>query len=920
MYGNGNGQVGPGRREPIFGTGSLFGGGVKHHSDFSRAIHERNMPKADMKKGGVAPSPIERESNIDMIEPTNDWLAHSTRLAKNQLKADSSTVGRAFIEKQDLKRKLESLEGEQRENFIHDYYNWLAGVGKEEDYIKSGLKKGQWGQGKLISRHDSVVGLLEAKVARHGRYLADIAKMKMRGPGVGRNGGEADSHDTFLYFKYIIRNMPVNTDDFWHLEKDGKEAPEAPKVQEQWTMDNERQIKLGRKASAYMNRQPPTIYSASAKEEKKLDGDGGDEHVDDLIDMTPTKNASLPVVPAPSVAPSSTPAPSAAMPTAPIVSPAMTAYNKEKLRYAGIKASSTPNPTETPEAAGPAKTRTEQMADLAAQNKAMHDLINEYGSETTARGALEVEKSKGKAQASGKFSEAASKAASLNASIAPEAPKNAKKLKGELAGLEAEGAGLKEAQTDLAKHLIGEAQSGLQKEKAAHKDTKASRDLANSAVSALRKREDQVKQQLAESVKHREVQQQQLQQHEAAHQQLRTEAHKIISGMAAEKAATDEQLGKAAGELHQLYSREREMMTENHRIRAEANSVFALMQAEAAQKAQEAEALRHNIQALQNHVVHSDAENNQKLNALGNMAKELHEREQAAIAYAQQQEQQRLYVEQLAQNKLSEFAENVKGMLQRMAEEKVMRKRTKKASRSRDAAMEEAGEPERERTPEPGDSFNEEEYIKRKTPQALGRHLLRADFRDYLQKKDENVGVAHNPIDTEVATRLLQKDMHKRHAILKGIGVKKEHFKDVEMNLIHNFPAADRDIEQQYTDPEAEHEGNVSEKAREIGETIGKPLRDIALRASAQGRVWTPQELDVLRKETVAAVRNSPDLHNVAKPGSKPLTDKAATIIGEALFESYFAQIAAGNKTTEPWKQAKKKIKQVLVRRIVTGE
>ena len=109
MYGNGNGQVGPGRREPIFGTGSLFGARVKRYSDFSRANHERILPEEELRKGNVAPSPIERESNIKVYEPTADWLAHTTQKARDKLKNAQSSEGRRIIEKEELKTKLLKL-------------------------------------------------------------------------------------------------------------------------------------------------------------------------------------------------------------------------------------------------------------------------------------------------------------------------------------------------------------------------------------------------------------------------------------------------------------------------------------------------------------------------------------------------------------------------------------------------------------------------------------------------------------------------------------------------------------------------------------------------------------------------------------------------------------------------------------------
>lgn len=267
MFGVKFGAVKNGASRPLFAS-SLFGAHVAGASDFSRANSESPLPAADLKKFGVAPDPITREVEMGELVPTPAWLQHATGMAQKHWKSNASKVERDVARRVDAKRKYESLEQEQRENFYHDFNNWVLGLGQKGDYERAGVK--EYGQGKLLSRHPQVVDYFEAKIDRQATYNAYIAKMRARGPGVGREGGQADMYDLWLYWKYIVRLLPLKESDFWFLN----EGTPGEEVKEKWKLDSAKQQWLDKKAGTYAHINEPGEESES-DEEMARPGDAG---------------------------------------------------------------------------------------------------------------------------------------------------------------------------------------------------------------------------------------------------------------------------------------------------------------------------------------------------------------------------------------------------------------------------------------------------------------------------------------------------------------------------------------------------------------------------------------------------------------------------------------------------------------------
>lgn len=239
MLGTRFGLGAAGRAQPLFGT-SLFGAHVRGASDFSRANSEMPLPASELRKFHVEPNPIEREFASPVLEPTKPWLDRATEEARKYFRDHVDDEERCAIKKLEAKRRYEALEQEQRENYFHDFNNWILGLGKAEDYKRSGLEEGQWGHGKLLSRHPEVIDYFDRKIDRKARYEAYIAKMRARGPGVGRAGGSPDMHDLWLFWKYIVRQLPMRESDFWFLET----GTPGDEVMKQFTLDEGDQVKL----------------------------------------------------------------------------------------------------------------------------------------------------------------------------------------------------------------------------------------------------------------------------------------------------------------------------------------------------------------------------------------------------------------------------------------------------------------------------------------------------------------------------------------------------------------------------------------------------------------------------------------------------------------------------------------------------
>jgi len=206
-----------GAARPAFFSGRLFGQHVPGACDWSRAHTLTDMPGADRFKFGVEGHPIEAEGRKRKLEPTPEFRAKQIRAERELLKravGNERELFREVLNKMEAKEIIEKIGDKVDQDYIHDFRNWVAGIGKRSDYVKAGVPLTSVGQAKLLSRHKSVVDFVDKLTGRVVDYYAEITNMRMRGPGVGRRGGPATLEDLWLYFKYVVRNDPIDPRDF----------------------------------------------------------------------------------------------------------------------------------------------------------------------------------------------------------------------------------------------------------------------------------------------------------------------------------------------------------------------------------------------------------------------------------------------------------------------------------------------------------------------------------------------------------------------------------------------------------------------------------------------------------------------------------------------------------------------------------
>jgi DNA repair exonuclease SbcCD ATPase subunit len=181
------------------------------------------LPAADKSKFSLAPHPLEQEGSKRKLEPSAAWKADAVKKKKELLRASRKPDIIKALDDAEAKELVEKVGAEVDEEFIHDWRNWLAGIGKRSDYVKAGVPLSSVGQAKPLSRDPQVIGFIDKLTGRVIDYYSEIANMKMRGPAVGRNGGPAKLSDLWLYFKYVVRGEPINPEDFVFAKESKKE-------------------------------------------------------------------------------------------------------------------------------------------------------------------------------------------------------------------------------------------------------------------------------------------------------------------------------------------------------------------------------------------------------------------------------------------------------------------------------------------------------------------------------------------------------------------------------------------------------------------------------------------------------------------------------------------------------------------------
>lgn len=248
-------------RAPFF-SHRLFGKGVVGACDWSRSHTLRSMPDEDMMKFLVGEHPITAESRNKKMTPTPEWRTGEVERKRKLLEAAGSGIFKKVLAETEAKELLERIGKEVDEDYIHDFRNWIAGIGKTSDYVKAGVPLTAVGQAKPLSRHKSVIDFIDKLTGRVIDYYAEIANMKMRGPAVGRRGGPATLNDLWLYFKYVVRNDPINPDDF-RFADEGND-PNVPRL-----VGNQDGIRDGVKAAPSLRNPALSVYPNNAAELRK---------------------------------------------------------------------------------------------------------------------------------------------------------------------------------------------------------------------------------------------------------------------------------------------------------------------------------------------------------------------------------------------------------------------------------------------------------------------------------------------------------------------------------------------------------------------------------------------------------------------------------------------------------------------------
>jgi hypothetical protein len=204
----------PGKRGPFF-SHRLFGQHVVGACNWS-AAHSRTGAEMDMLKWSVNPHPIQEERSKRKLEPTPEWTAAALAQKRALLERSRGATPefKRVLEQLRARELLKKIPDEVKEDFVHDFRNWIMGIGKRSDYVKAGVPLESVGQGKPLSRGRDVIKFADAITSRVMRYYAELAEMKMRGPAVGKNGRAATLEDLWMYFKYIVRNEPMDANDF----------------------------------------------------------------------------------------------------------------------------------------------------------------------------------------------------------------------------------------------------------------------------------------------------------------------------------------------------------------------------------------------------------------------------------------------------------------------------------------------------------------------------------------------------------------------------------------------------------------------------------------------------------------------------------------------------------------------------------
>ncbi len=946
-------------RSPFF-SHRLFGRNVNGACDWSRA-HSQSGDAMDRSKWSLAPHPIEDEKNKRKLEPTPEWREQAMKKRKDLLSKTGSDVVKSVLEEMDAQQLLERIGDEVNEEYIHDFRNWALGIGKRSDYVKAGVPLTAVGQGQPLSRHKSVIDFADKITGRVIDYYEEIAKMKMRGPSAGKKG-QATLDELWRYFKYVVRNEPIDPADFdgysqpadsdknprntgsgalvgnrHGIRDDKRDAPSlldasksiypengeeqrkraqapdsqyrrlnrrkllTPKEQEDELKRIEEEIKKDEE-----ERKKADEEDRKREEEEKKKREEREKQAKKDADEKRRKEESAKRAAeraAKKAAAAAAPAPISAPPTPP---PAVV----------------------TKPAAVPPPLPDTTMRDLDFSNKKSRAALNKT-----------VEDSKAKLDAIEKGIQAGAKVNDPNDPRFLLDPKTGKPLS--KTGLSV----IRPPETMpalnalnrskfLAESRFGYLESlgtselayrGAKYEQEIAKNKSALETLRSAATGKVSELEGKMNalrsEAITEITKQRE--------HNEA---LRKEAIDRITALTQGGEATATQLKQASEEANRLREREQQLIVQNEQERIKAKADYDAMTAYAQQAAVEAEDMRARLEATKNFAFTTVEERNRTIVA---QQEEYNRLQQAANAALSQAQAHAAHVEQVAQKKLEEFGNGVQAILAshlqaqaaRFAEEKQARRSNRLAAKQReshaaqgpDVAMSDRGAHPAaaggSSGPLPGLSQEEQNYVNtRKTAKSIKETIKR-----YWSQITADPSSAHVSGDARASNHVAEdmvKYFHKlpekRHAITKAalseMGIQPNRWAEVEERILQNFSYADVDIEAQ-NDGEAAGDERVHDRATIAMQALGEGVSQVAQTKSD----FSPAEIDSIKDQIAGQLEDMELLSN-----GRVLSPETAQKISDGVFNAYFlgARKPGGIDETS-LKQLRKDIKRILRRDIV---
>lgn len=878
------------------------------------------MPGADRFKFGLEGHPIEQEGRKRRLEPTPEFKAKQVKAERELLKnavGDERELFREVLNKIEAKELIDKISDKVDQDYIHDFRNWIVGIGKRSDYIKAGVPLTSVGQAKPLSRHKSVIDFVDKLTGRVVDYYAEIVNMKMRGPGVGRHGGPATLNDLWLYFKYVVRNDPIDPKDFMEApvgapdpavigNQEGitDQPTEAPSIKDKDFGPEDK-----RKRAA----EPDAQVRANAAPKA---------HLDKIANRWTRKAPAIPLDGG-----------------APVVDPKLVA-DAEAAKAEAKKAAD--DAAAKAKEADAAKFEVDRLTkELAAKKtEAEHNtgrLLKEIG-----------EKNQAEVDALKKLKDA--KDAELAATGADKA-----KLAAEVARLDAEyqkisadnAAGYKalteerQKTDDLSRRL----QEATEREKAlmaersqAENWRREVEERANAHVRAYREANENLEKERVRLTGELTLEQQKTIALKAEAERLAKYEHdakKFHKELKINRVKL-EQLGKENNMTKEQLEQGRQyvqlVMAQSRKF----EEAYRASEVEKAVQAQQYESVltqaRAKITETEAQLAEQMATGSATVEELRALTERLDSERRLAVQVAQQQADYAVHVKKTAEQYLSQFAENVKAQLAAAAAEVAMAKQEKRAA------------PKREKTPgkrsktapaaaaaaaddtlswaEAPDTFNENAYLQRKTPKRIIQYLQllnQAGLRG-PEAVEEAMGSPHVK---EAVYHFFQKDRYKREAILRSMGYAPHQMAATHKNieaLALNSNARDVALETQEeynAQTPDEENASISDQARELAEEAGEGLRRMAV--MSKDRVWRPQEIHVMHQETIDRVRSMVNEGRLS--GSKRLTESQLLDVANNIFQGYFVNNTnQGSETYDPGaaKKAIKSIKRVLLHALMT--